>query len=816
MKIVGWVTVVTMAIMMVPNVAGAERIGGTVAEKTGRETTAVTDSSKVVDLDEVIVVTQPKESYTLRRQPMSSSVFTGRELTALRVEDVRNLTAFVPSFVMPEYGSRLTSAIYIRGIGSRINNPAVGMYLDGMPLLSKSAFNMHNYQVDRIDVLRGPQGTLYGQNTEGGLVRIYSKNPMEYQGTDVKIGLGTRMQRTAEVAHFHRPTQNLAFSVATFYDGTNGYLKNAATGGRADDRNEAGAKARLLYKPSEKLTVDYIADYQYTRQNGFAYGLLDTGTNSVAAPETTHRGNYRRNIFNTGLNIGFQTDRLHFNSMTTYQYLNDYMLMDNDYLAADYMWLEERQLQNSLAQEFTLKGKIGERWRHTSGVFFSHQWLKTNAPVYFGGSMTTPIATAAATSIRNAIVNSMAESMIAGGMPPQAALAQAQAAVERAGGVSMSMDIRVPGLFHTPQSNVGIFHESNIDLASNLMLTLGLRYDYNHVKISYDTSALMTMTANVMGREAVNTLSSQLTRSTSNDYNQLLPKFGLIYKLPKDYGNVYATVTKGFRAGGFNIQMFSDVLQTELMANRDQAMRGDYEVQHTDEDYANVNNTISYKPEESWNYEVGTHLNLFGGRVHTDIAAYYMQVRNQQLSVMAGTYGFGRMMVNAGKSYSCGFEIALRGKELDNRLSWSANYAYTRSVFRDYEDGVNVGGEEQTIDYSGKRVPFVPMHTLGAGLAYTIQFSQGMLSSLTVGADLSAMGRIYWDEANSYSQPFYALLGAHVDGIFGATTISLWAKNITNTVFNTFAMDSSATGSRHYFAQRGMPFMAGVEVRLHF
>lgn len=323
--------------------------------------------------------------------------------------------------------------------------------------------------------------------------------------------------------------------------------------------------------------------------------------------------------------------------MTTYQYLKDYMLMDNDYLAADYMWLEERQLQNSLAQEFTLKGKIGEGWRHTSGVFFSHQWLKTNAPVYFGGSMTTPIATAAATSIRNAIVNSMAESMIAGGMPPQVAMAQAQAAVERAGGVSMSMDIRVPGLFHTPQSNVGIFHESNIDLASNLMLTLGLRYDYNHVKISYDTSALMTMTANVMGREAVNTLSSQLTRSTSNDYNQLLPKFGLTYKLPKDYGNVYATVTKGFRAGGFNIQMFSDVLQTELMANRDQAMRGDYEVQHTDEDYANVNNTISYKPEESWNYEVGTHLNLFGGRVHTDIAAYYMQVRNQQLSVMAGT-----------------------------------------------------------------------------------------------------------------------------------------------------------------------------------
>ena len=79
---------------------------------------------------------------------------------------------------MPSYGSRLTSSFYIRGIGSRINNPAIGVYLDGMPLLTKSAFNQHIYQIDRIDILRGPQGTLYGMNTEGGLVRIYSKNPL--------------------------------------------------------------------------------------------------------------------------------------------------------------------------------------------------------------------------------------------------------------------------------------------------------------------------------------------------------------------------------------------------------------------------------------------------------------------------------------------------------------------------------------------------------------------------------------------------------------------------------------------------------------
>ncbi|MBL1488786.1 TonB-dependent receptor, partial [Klebsiella pneumoniae] len=80
------------------------------------------------------------------------------------------------------------------------------------------------------------------------------------------------------------------------------------------------------------------------------------------------------------------------------------------------------------------------------------------------------------------------------------------------------------------------------------------------------------------------------------------------------------------------------------------------------------------KPETSWNYEVGTHLNLFDDKLHADLTGFYMQVRDQQLSVMAGNYGFGRMMVNAGKSYSCGVEASLRGQTLDGHLSWAATY----------------------------------------------------------------------------------------------------------------------------------------------
>ena len=102
---------------------------------------AIADTSKVVDLDEVVVVAQPKEPVRLRLQPVSSNVFGSEQLQQLNVRDLSQLSQYVPAFTMPAYGSRLTSSMYVRGIGSRVNSPAVGIYYDNIPLMSKAAFN---------------------------------------------------------------------------------------------------------------------------------------------------------------------------------------------------------------------------------------------------------------------------------------------------------------------------------------------------------------------------------------------------------------------------------------------------------------------------------------------------------------------------------------------------------------------------------------------------------------------------------------------------------------------------------------------------
>ena len=767
---------------------------------------AVADTSRVCDLDEVVVVSQSKEYLKMRQQPLSSSVLTNKEISLLGIRDLREMSDYIPSLVMPAYGSRYTSSIYVRGIGSRVNSPSMGVYLDDIPLVSKSTFNGYSYELDRIDVLRGAQGTLYGINTEGGLIRQYTKNPMTYQGTDIRLGAGTRFYRKAEIAHYHRFSDRFALSLAAFYQGQNGFFRNQTTGERADESNEAGGRLRLVMQPSSRLTLNLMADYQWVRQNGFNYGLLDMDTQKAADPATNRQGNYKRNMLNTGLSVKYRGEWADLAYTLSWQYLKDDMLIDIDYRPLDYMHMEEAQLQNALTHELVLKSQQLGMWQGTTGVFFSHQWLKTQAPVYFNPAMNSFLSQTIQNYAYYGMLNAMAARM---GMDA------AKAMIERAGGCHITMEMEtLPGLFRTPQTNYGIFHETNLKLTDRLTATLGLRYDLTQTSVDYATSAVAHLDESVMGTNVQAKVSSLLERKEDNAFEQWLPKVALTYRLDSKGNNVYAIVSKGYRAGGFNIQMFSDILQAELQGAA-QSARGEVVLQHDATAYRNIRETIAYKPEESWNYEFGAHLNLLDG-LHLDLTGYYMQIRNQQLSVFASQYGFGRMMVNAGKSYSCGIEATLRGSAFDNRLTWGATYGYTRAVFKDYVDSTSVDGQLKAVDYKDKRVPFVPEHTLAAHADYRFDIGDGLLKSVTLGANVAAQGRTWWDEENTYGQKFYATLGAHLDADLKPVVVSLWARNLTNTNYNTFAIKSSFGGDTSYFAQRGNPFQAGVDVKVHF
>jgi outer membrane receptor protein involved in Fe transport len=347
------------------------------------------------------------------------------------------------------------------------------------------------------------------------------------------------------------------------------------------------------------------------------------------------------------------------------------------------------------------------------------------------------------------------------------------------------------------------------------MATLGFRYDITQTSIDYATSAVTHLDESVMGVNVKANVRSVLEHEEDASFEQFLPKVGLTYTIGNSGSNIYAMVSKGYRAGGFNIQMFSDILQSELRGAA-QSARGDMEISHDAKAYDNIRNTIQYKPEESWNYEFGTHLNLFNNSLQLDLSGYYMQIRNQQLTVFATQYGFGRSMVNAGKSYSCGVEATLRGSAIDNRLNWAVSYGYTRAKFKEYMDSVTVDGQVSPVDYKDKWVPFVPQHTIAAAADYRFDLGSDVLRSVTLGVNCTAQGKTYWDSANTYSQKLYTVLGAHIDADLSPVTVSVWGRNLANTNYNVFAIDSNFGGETIYVAQRGNPFQMGVDLKLHF
>ncbi|MBE6275110.1 MAG: TonB-dependent receptor [Bacteroides sp.] len=795
------------------------------AEKTH---TIPEDTTKVIDIEEIVVIASPKETSKLRQMPTSVSLISQKDMQANRITSLKGASNLVPNFFMPDYGSRLTSAMYIRGIGSRINTPAVGMYVDNIPYLDKSAFDFNFYDIERIDILRGPQGTLYGRNTMGGLVKVHTRSPFSYQGTDLKLSYGTKSnERSASLTHYHRISEQFAFSAGGYYEGSDGFFTNSFLDKKVDERQSGGGRIRSIWLPSENWKLDFNVSYDYTDEGGYPYyftgdlynfppgetaGLLD----KIAY---NRESSYRRSLLNTGLNIEHQARHFIFNAVTGFQHLNDRMFMDQDFSPSDTYTIEQKQRINSISEEISFKSKPNKRWQWTTGAFGFYQSMNVNSPVTFRKDGMTML---------NGMLGSVIPGKIEVPMGPVMAM-----------NILPSLQITdtempIDGHFKTPQYNLALFHQSqfrNLFGAEGLSFTVGLRLDYEKMEMDYNTGTALNYSVGIKGEmtqmgkvireinmmpETPLTVQSRYQGKLSKDYVQLLPKFALQYDFNQGKNNVYTSVSKGYRSGGYNFQMFSELLQSSL---RNDMMRQSKEeiMKNVPESYVglvankfpdagenpNAQAAVEYKPEYTWSYELGTHLSLFDGKLQADLAAFYMSTHDQQISKFAAS-GLGRITENAGESESYGVEASFVAS-LNRHLQLNANYGYTKATFVKYD-----GGKDQ--DYSGNYVPFVPMHTLNVGGSYSLFFNDSWAQSLTFGANVSGAGEIYWTEANNASQDFYATLNGYVSLKTKSVQIDLWGRNLTDNNYTTFYFESMGRG----FEQRCKPLQVGVDVRLHF
>ena len=135
-------------------------------------TAAENKKDTITVLSEVAVVAKMKQKNNLREDPLSSTTIKLGEIERRQVVSLHDASMQTPNLHIPNYGSKMTSSIYIRGLGSRIDHPAIGMYVDNIPYLNKNGFDTDLWDIMRIEVLRGPQSTLYGRNTTGGIINV--------------------------------------------------------------------------------------------------------------------------------------------------------------------------------------------------------------------------------------------------------------------------------------------------------------------------------------------------------------------------------------------------------------------------------------------------------------------------------------------------------------------------------------------------------------------------------------------------------------------------------------------------------------------
>lgn len=716
-----------------------------------------------VDTLNEVTVTAIKNAPSLSLQPMAATTLNEQTLERYNIESMKGASALVPNFFMPNYGSAMTSSIYVRGLGSRMDQPVVGLNVDNIPVLNKNGYDFNLFDIERIEILRGPQSTLYGRNAMAGQVNIYTLSPLRYQGLRLLESWSSfDTWRTAMgLYHKFRPNFGIGLDLNAF--ATHGEHKNLHTARlfpnqkhNADQAEQYGLRFKIAWEPRANLSVDNVVAVNYNRQGGYPYENL--ATNQINYNDTCF---YDRTAVSEGLTIQWRGNGFTLSSITGLRYMHDNMMLDNDFTPESYFTLNQEQHEWNLTQDFVARGKKGI-YSWMGGIFGFLRHTRMNAPVCMKED-----------GINNLIISNMPAFL----QP-----------------VWDSDRFYLCSDFVLPAWGLAAYHESSLDLG-RWSLTAALRLDYEHTAMFYASDASTGLT--VMHQHMP--LDVHETGHLRQHFLQLLPKVTATYRLPmRRESNLYASIAKGYKAGGFNTQMFSDILQLKLIPNMGSTGPGMLDIYSIDD-------ITSYKPEQSWNYELGGHFSCAGGRVHTDLTAFYIDCRDQQITTFPDGQTTGRMTTNAGRTHSAGAEVAISARPT-SRWNIQASYGFTDARFLHYKD-TNPDGS--VVSYRGKVIPYAPRHTAFLSVAYRQPLPMWWFNAISFMVDCSAAGPIYWDEANTLRQNFYALPGASIRLELSKVSLDFFASNILNAKYNTFYFKSMG----NQFVQRGAGRSLGVTLR---
>lgn len=675
--------------------------------------------NSVQQLKEVVVTAEKRELSPVDI-PTALSVVTERTLPQENNIDLRNLSGIVPNFYMQEGGLKLSTPLYIRGIGTVSGTPPVGLYVDGVPVFDKNAFIFDLYDIKQIEILRGPQTTLYGRNSINGLINIRTNIPGNKFTLQAKAGVSSYNSQNYNLL-LTLPVSNVLYSkLSASYNRSDGYFRNLYTGKKSNPQESWNFRYQGNVYANREWKIAFGLNYNNTYDGGYAYMPVDSLKEDRYHVNFNSPASYDRDLLSTYFNLKKEFRHTALNWVTSYSWAQDKQQLDADFTYWDVFSNNKKSEQNLVTQEINFQSVHAEHWDWTIGTFGFYKDLDNDYLALFGK--------------------------------------------DKAKLLPLDLD---KAIYFNNTLTYGIAGYGQVtlkELLPGLSVTAGLRYDYENVELTYRDSVLFSGSHQYIGLHNTH---------ESMNFKEWLPKFSVLQKW-NDRLSFYVSVSKGYKAGGYNI--ISNEMSSQLV-------------------------DLKYGKERLWNYETGMKYFSLNKKFNINASVYYIDWKDQQIFVMGM---MGPNIKNAGDARSFGGEVDLRWEFLPG-LAFMAAGGYTNSRYYHHIEKM----------YEDNRVVMAPDFTANASFSYQKAINFSLFRSLNASTSVVGMGTQYFDEANLLKQSPYFLWNMNV-GVSGKyVDFSIWGKNILNKAFFCYMLNNPVGQNLpEYFnmGQSGAPSRFGASV----
>jgi len=632
-----------------------------------------------VEIQEIVVSARKRdESYV--DVPVAISVFTAEEIESAGISNPADFIALTPNVTLVQVQNAGNSFVTARGISQNRNTEmSVAVLMDGILLVNPAQFNQELFDIEQIEVLKGPQGALYGRNAIGGAITVTTKEPTDEFEGKFRVGAdsGDGYNVMGVVSGPVGDSDTLKYRAAVSHKDTDGFLDNTYLGEKADPYQDTSVRLRLLWDPSDTFRADarfYSSELEggalyYNIRSPLAepfpgapislgHGMADPDSVNDTSLDirTNNPGRNERDLMNVSLKMDWELENGTFTSITSYDTLEELLTGDafdfvpiEESIGVAFGFTDQNQSQyydvEAWSQEFRFTSPAEDRLRWIAGTYFvgTERFVSTGAMVDTGGGL-FPVFR----SPRGNFPFDFATDPI----NPQASFLADE------------------------QDNFAwaLFGEVAYDVSDATEVAFSLRYDE-------DTRENTTRTPTAFLPNVPGFPQGFTGETREKTWNEWQPKFTVRYK-PRDNLSYYASLSRGFRSGGFN--------QTGVGAVA------------FDSGFLGVADTFDAEVVDT--FEVGLKGQFNDGRIRTNLSLFASEAE--------GTYFFIFLAANSTQNLGNLNEVEYRGLEFDltSRLSPIADFnlgiGYTDSEITDSDTPEDIGD----------RAPNVSEYTFNAGI----------------------------------------------------------------------------------------------------